>query len=163
MAVTRAADLEKLCEETGGPLNTANLHLVQSALATYEGRFDDAIDAAKRAEDFFSRLEQHWEGYAMMLHGSALLGKGDYEAAFAKADKAYAVAQRCNVKPIIAGSLALRAHAMLMRDGEEALARAREEISEAAGIIEETRSFAYRGNVVRAQKALAEFEVSANA
>lgn len=162
-AVKRAADLEQLCEETGGPLNTANLHLAQSALANYEKRYDDAIAAAKRAEDFFSRLEQHWEGYAIMLHASALLGKGDLDEAFAKADKAHAVASRCNVKPIIACSLALRAHAMLLRDGETALEKAREEIAEAARIIEDSGSLAYRGEVVRAQDALAKFEVSATA
>ena len=80
-----------------------------------------------------------------------------------EADKALAVAQRCNVKPIIACSLALRAHAKLLQDGEAALGPAGEEIAEAARIIEESRSFAYRGEVVRAQKALAEVGVSATA
>lgn len=163
LAVKRAADLEQLCERTGGPINTANLHLVRSALATYEERYDDAIEAARHAEDFFSRLEQHWEGYAIMLHASALLGRGSYDEAYAKADKALAVAQRCNVKPIIACSLALRAHAKLLQDGEAALGPAGEEIAEAARIIEESRSFAYRGEVVRAQKALAEVGASATA
>lgn len=163
LAVKRAADLERLCEQTGSPLNTANLHLVQSALATYEKRYDDAIEAAKRAEDFFSRLEQHWEGYAIMLHASALLGQGHPDAAYSKAEKAYEVARRCNVKPIVACSLALKAHAMLKRDGEAALQTAREQIAEAARIIEDTKSFAYRGEVVRAQEALAGHGVAANA
>lgn len=163
LAMKRAAELEKLCEQTGSPLNTANLHLVQSALATYEKRYDDAIEAAKRAEDFFSRLEQHWEGYAIMLHASALLGKGCHDEAFAKADKAYEIARRCNVKPIVACSLALRAHAMLKRDGETSLPVVREQIAEAARIIEETRSLAYRGEVVRAQAALENLSASANA
>ncbi|MEZ5680876.1 MAG: AAA family ATPase [Erythrobacter sp.] len=161
LAVRRATELEKLCEVTGGPINMANLLLAQSALASYEARYDDAVETAKRAEDFFSRVERHWEGYAIMLHARALLGKGSYDAAHAKADKAYAVARRCNVKPIIACALALRAHAMLLRDGEAALPTARGEIAEAAGIIEETRSLAYRRDVERAQEALAEFGVPA--
>ena len=162
-AARSATDLEKLCEETGGPLNTANLLLAQSALATFEERYDDAIEAAKRAEDFFSRLEQHWEGYAIMLHARALLGKGSYDEAFAKADKALTVARRCNVKPIIACSLALRAHATLLRDGDAALETARKEIAEAAQIIEVTRSLAYRADVEHAQEALAKFGESATA
>ena len=163
LAVRCAEDLEKLCEDAGGPLNTANLHLAQSALATYEERYDEAIAAAIRAEDFFSRLEQHWEGYAIMLHASALLGKGDYDKAAVKADKAFEVSSRCNVKPIIACSLALRAHAKLRRDGEVALASAREEIAEADQIIKDSQSFAYRGEVVRARNAVKELELSAKA
>ncbi|MDE2563945.1 MAG: AAA family ATPase [Sphingomonadales bacterium] len=163
LAAASEADLKKLCEETGGPLNTAHLHLVQSALATYEKRYDDAIEVARRAEDFFSRLDRQWEGFAIMLHAGALLGKGHYNEAFAKAEQAYAVACRCNVKPIIACSLAQRAHAMVLRDGEAALPAAGKEIAKAAQIIQDSGSFAYRGDVVRAQKALAEFGMSASA
>ena len=163
LASKSAAKLEKLCEETGGPLNMAHHYLAQSELATYEERYDEAVEWARRAEDFFSRLDQHWEGFAMALHANALLGKGDYEGAFAKADRACQVARHCNVKPIFARSLALRAHAQLRRDGEASLEQVAGDVREAAQIIEDTQSFAYYGDVEKAEKTLAEFGVAQSA
>lgn len=155
-----AADLEKLLEETGNPLNFAHLYLAQSALAAYEERFDDAIKAAKQSEEFFSRLEKQWESYAIMLHAAALLGKGSYEEAHAKAEEAYASACRSNVKPMKACSMAQRAHAMLMRDGEAALDAARKDIAEAAQIIKDCGAHGFRTHVEHAQRALAAFSTT---
>jgi hypothetical protein len=155
--------LRELTDNGGGPLNMAHRHLADSTFASFEERYDDAVEAAKAAERFFSRLEKQWEGFAMMLHARALLGKEDWNAAYDKANEAIATSERCTVKPMAASALAIRASAALRRDGVGALDQARKDVARAADLLEECGAMTLRGHIERAKADLAAFEQTATA
>lgn len=147
-------ELRDLSDKAGVPLNVAHRHLADADFAIFEGRFTDAYASAEKAHKFFAVLERQWEAFALMLHARALLGDKKFESAKEMGGRALASAQEAGVRQMASASLVVLAQATMERGNSDSIEDARDQLSRARTLMEQTGAHVLEPGLLHAEERL---------